>query len=847
MKYWMIVILFLMLFNVTIAETPGRAFKSLPHLEFTVKMTPGAPENVDEKSLQGLIELSKDYEEKKQYDKGINTLLKVLRSDKNNYIANLRLGWLYYLNKQYSTANKYYRRANNIYSKENTARLGIVNSLIASSQWTKALQYSRKYRREYNNEKIWNLKIAYIYYSNNKFREAIKHYELVYDYYKDNEEIRKAYSQSHNALAWKYFNNKSYDTAMKQYKRAYIIDETNITAINGILYSAIKLNRFTEALKYITILKKSGAIDKNNVSTVAYTYFENKRYNEAALYYREALKYDPSNKVLKEGLCWSYIYIGLQKIKEKDYSDAIRYYKSSYMKCKDNKKVGITCLKGIRDSYIGLNKYDKAINIIKRIDSVDSSDIENIITFAYLYYKQKNYIKAKENYMRVLQINSENQTAKDGLMWCHIEIAWSHFQNRQYDKSIEHYQAAYNINSKSKDALWGLILSLTKSNKYKEALKRSIEYEKKNKGDVTFYNNTAFLFYNAKKYPEARKYYSKTLKSNAEDVKANLGMGWTLYNLENCILAKKHFEKVLDKDKDNASAKQGLLLCDRISKNQATDIEIRPHYSYFSFSDNTVTDNGYQVGLFITFRLMKELYLKLGYTYGIYETVFTGTNSSENILYSKIDVFPDDNIMTGIGYVHVLTNDEFTETGDIIYLKGQYLFDASIVKSIGLEFAYSTYPIGNTLQISSELNTDISFLRSFTRLSVYDYKANKNFIIEYAYLNIPEYLRDLPQYQISMENKKYLSVEEYLSFDLTDWLTFTIGGWIGHKVFSVDANGEVVYNTANTINSGFLTEVAIKPYESFMIMPYIKYYGAKSVTNDSYSAIVLGSYAMMMF
>ncbi|HEY5535739.1 MAG TPA: tetratricopeptide repeat protein [Ignavibacteria bacterium] len=126
------------------------------------------------------------YESKGQFSDAINSLNKVY--DKNIYEINLRLGWLYYENKQYQESVQYYQTSINLMPYSVEAKLGIVLPLAAFEDWTKvAEQYISILSIDPNNSSV-NYKLGMIYYYKPDYEAAYKCFEKVvnmypFDYY----------------------------------------------------------------------------------------------------------------------------------------------------------------------------------------------------------------------------------------------------------------------------------------------------------------------------------------------------------------------------------------------------------------------------------------------------------------------------------------------------------------------------------------------------------------------------------------------------------------------------------------------------------------------------------------
>ena len=139
--------------------------------------------------LWGLVGMSQDatvnaflksyeHESVSQYNNAINELLGVY--DKDSYSLNLRLGWLYYLNKNYISSKAYYKKAIEAEPRSIEARIGLAYPIIAMQKWNDAVAvYLEVLKIEpYNFFANYQLGNIYYYYLKDN-EKALKHMQRV--------------------------------------------------------------------------------------------------------------------------------------------------------------------------------------------------------------------------------------------------------------------------------------------------------------------------------------------------------------------------------------------------------------------------------------------------------------------------------------------------------------------------------------------------------------------------------------------------------------------------------------------------------------------------------------------
>lgn len=135
----------------------------------------------DEKSF------SKSYafEYNSEYGKAIAALQEI---NPDNYQVNLRLGWLYYLNKDYIRSETHYKKAVSQEPTSIEARFGLVLPMSALSNWNNVLNVYIEILKLDPNNSIANYRTATIYFNRKDYvnsaayiSKVIKMYPFDYD------------------------------------------------------------------------------------------------------------------------------------------------------------------------------------------------------------------------------------------------------------------------------------------------------------------------------------------------------------------------------------------------------------------------------------------------------------------------------------------------------------------------------------------------------------------------------------------------------------------------------------------------------------------------------------------
>ena len=125
----------------------------------------------------------KSYEAEKagKYILAINEIKRVYKAD--DYFANIRMGWLNYLAKQYGESEKYYLNAIKLKPYSIEARFGIVKPLSATESWEKVKQQYQQILKIDPQNTVASYWLGVIYYNRKDFTNALRLFEKIVNLY----------------------------------------------------------------------------------------------------------------------------------------------------------------------------------------------------------------------------------------------------------------------------------------------------------------------------------------------------------------------------------------------------------------------------------------------------------------------------------------------------------------------------------------------------------------------------------------------------------------------------------------------------------------------------------------
>ena len=170
---------------------------------------------------------SKSYvaENQGNYTGAISELKPIYQAD--NYMVNIRLGWLNYLAKQYTESINYFEKAIALKPYAIEARLGCVRPLSAIENWEKVkTQYLEVLKIDPQNTTT-NYWLGVIYYNRKDYKSAVKLFEKVVNLYPlDYDSVIM--------LAWTKLNMGISADAKVLFQQALIIRPNDSSAMAGL-------------------------------------------------------------------------------------------------------------------------------------------------------------------------------------------------------------------------------------------------------------------------------------------------------------------------------------------------------------------------------------------------------------------------------------------------------------------------------------------------------------------------------------------------------------------------------------------------------------------------------------
>jgi tetratricopeptide (TPR) repeat protein len=179
----------------------------------------------NQSTIQAAYTKSYESEQAGSYPAAINDLKPVYTSA--NYTANIRLGWLSYLAKQYTESIKYYNIAIALKPYAIEARFGCVKPLSAIESWEKVKENYLKILEIDPQNTVANYWLGVMYYNAKDYASGLKLFEKVVNLYPLDYD-------STIMLAWCKLNLAKQTDARYLFNQALILRPNDSSALAGL-------------------------------------------------------------------------------------------------------------------------------------------------------------------------------------------------------------------------------------------------------------------------------------------------------------------------------------------------------------------------------------------------------------------------------------------------------------------------------------------------------------------------------------------------------------------------------------------------------------------------------------
>ena len=445
------------------------------------------------------------------------------------------LAHAYYKNEQYNNAIKQCliilkTDPNNIATKKLLGDCYIKKELL-----NKAIkEYENIYEHKKNDKEVVRT-LAELYKDTEQTFAAIAVYGILSELMDKNEDIADIQS----ILAALNEEVKDYPAAFEAYKTRLGIYPTDITTNQNLTELYIKLKNFPKAIE--TLLFMLSFVTEPKVllwifERLIELYVETEEYEKAIEY---------SNKILDVP--------GSDKFKVKQ---------------------------DIALFNIKLNNYDTGISILEELVMMSQNGYDVTVALADSYITCKNYDKALEHYLALLDKATQKEAKDVRLLISDLYIDWAinDRENNKFEDSYKHLDSAIEFNPLNSEIYYNKAVNRLKQRNYTESielLNRAIEYDKTKKLHTKYYLLMSEANHNLGNFFEEKKSLSDLLKLDEKNPMGLYRSGLMYVAQHDSKNAEEYFKKALQYDPNLIQAKYNLaLLYENNNRDKAKELYI---------------------------------------------------------------------------------------------------------------------------------------------------------------------------------------------------------------------------------------------------------------------------------
>ena len=380
---------------------------------------------LDSKSVIALVKIGNIYMRSRNRNEAKNYFEQAVAIDSTYAPVYKYLGEMYGQLRVYNYSKTNYKKYLELSGNNTPAKVSYVGSLFQSQDYAQAYANIKEILATDITRNNLNRLAAYSAYEMKPadYEAALKFIETFFKNAKPEKIISKDYTYYGRILLKLKKDSIMIEKGFEKLKAGYEMDTTDKVLLSEMAFNAFSLRRYDIATEMYSKKIESGSTDVNDYLNLGKSYYYTKQYGKADTALTKLTVVDPQNIQAYRLIANTYSKmdpdskLGLAKPKyelliEKVSSDSIKY---------TSELVEAYSYLGAFYTFNAKPKpdYEKAEACFSHLTTLDSKNISNIVkgyTFiASIGLLQKNYAKAKVAYSKVLAVDPNNETAKQGL------------------------------------------------------------------------------------------------------------------------------------------------------------------------------------------------------------------------------------------------------------------------------------------------------------------------------------------------------------------------------------------------------------------------------------------------
>ena len=247
---------------------------------------------------------------------------------------------------------------------------------------------------------------------------------------------------------------------------------------------------------------------------------------------------------------------------------------------------------------IKLNNFDVGINILEELVMMSQNGYDVTIELAETYVQQKEYQKALDKYLALLDKATQKEAKNIRLQICNFYITWAieMAQQEKYDESFRYLNEAEEYNTLNPEIYYNKAVNHLKQRNYAssvELLHRALEYDKFKEFHAKYYLKLSEAHHNLGNFFEEKKALNDLLKIDDKNPMGLYRSGLMHIAQHDTKNAEESFKKALQYDPNLIHAKFNLaLIYESNNRDRAKElyIEVLEQDPSFEEAKNALAD-----------------------------------------------------------------------------------------------------------------------------------------------------------------------------------------------------------------------------------------------------------------
>lgn len=247
---------------------------------------------------------------------------------------------------------------------------------------------------------------------------------------------------------------------------------------------------------------------------------------------------------------------------------------------------------------IKLNNYDTGIAILEELVMMSQNGYDVTVQLADSYIQCKEYSKALEKYLALLDKATQKEAKSVRLLICELYIAWAidTAETGNYEDSFKHLEEAAEYNTLNPEIYYNKALNHMAQKNYGavvELLHRALEYDKTDEFHVKYFLKLAEAHHHLGNFFEEKKALSDLLKIDDKNPMGLYRSGLMYVTQHDTKNAEEAFKKALQYNPDLIQAKYNLaLIYESNNRDKAKElyIEVLEQDPGFEEAKNALSD-----------------------------------------------------------------------------------------------------------------------------------------------------------------------------------------------------------------------------------------------------------------